>query len=93
MASIIVWFDEYVPVPTIKRERNSRPAIVSGNGSRDGSTAVAAISTTSYEMNDLHDVTAGERLCRVSVTISQNGAVVLDYDEARVNTERAEKLR
>jgi hypothetical protein len=93
MASIIVWFDEYFPVPTIKRERNSRPAIVSGNGSRDGSTAVAAISTTSYEMNDLHDVTAGERLCRVSVTISQNGAVVLDYDEARVNTERAEKLR
>ena len=93
MASIISVFEAYLPVPTKRRERNSRPAIVSGKGSRDASTVVAlVISAATNEVDNLYDVPVGESVSREGFAIAKDRAVVLDYDEARIDAKRSEEL-
>src|SRR6266496_4517448 len=91
IASIIVSFESYLPVPTISRDRNSRPAMVSGKRSSEVSTAVP-MSAASDEVNYLDDVAAVKRMGVKAVAISENRPVVLDHNESRIDSERVEQL-
>src|SRR6266550_6100355 len=98
MASIICAFDAYLPVPTMRRERNSRPAITNGCGSvtvaGEGKTARSlAISASAYEVDDFECVVLGKWKRREGGTITQNDGVVLDNDDAGIEPERGEKVR
>jgi hypothetical protein len=77
-------FDEYFPVPTRSRERNSRPAMVRGYGSRDASTEVAT-STAADEVHDLHHVSAGKGLRTEFFALAKDCAIVLDDYKAGID--------
>src|SRR5439155_4692358 len=71
--------DAYLPVPTIRRERYSRPARTKGSADR-------AISAASDEMDDLDAVAGGEPPGGV-VGARHHGAVHLDGDPPRSEPE------
>src|SRR5438132_4661725 len=73
--------DAYLPVPTIRRERYSRPA------SRKGSF----ISSAPDEMDDLDPVALAERGCPV-FGARHDGAVHLDRDATRPEPERRDEV-
>src|SRR2546423_12943623 len=96
MASIICAFEAYLPVPTIRRERNSRPATANGCGSvivaGEIRSACATVSASSDEVDDLEVVARcklnhGERR-----TVAQNGSVALDDDCPRVELQGREEI-
>src|SRR5689334_24900788 len=87
IARTISSFERYLPVPTIRRDRNARPAISSGASSA-GSTAdtVPVTSTSPDEVHQLYGITGRQR------GLAQPGspndeAVVLDHDRARIQPE------
>src|SRR5437660_12866517 len=82
MARSISALERYVPVPTSRREWNTRPPMVRGM-SFTTSTAVVIGSPASHEMHQLDGVARGD------AHVAQRGpaydaAVVLDDDGARV---------
>src|SRR3954463_11930124 len=90
IAAIICAFDAYFPVPTNSRERNSRPPMMNGVSSVGSRSGAAVTSPSSDEMHDLQHVTLAEHDRRVRVAIAQDGPVVLDHDEARIELQRGE---
>src|SRR2546423_5051178 len=96
IASIICAFEAYLPVPTISRERNSRPAIVNGCGSvivaEEIRSACATTSASAHEVDDLQRIVSCELYHRQGRAVAQNGSVALDDDSARVEVERGEKI-
>src|SRR5678809_215370 len=85
-------FDAYFPVPTRRRDRNSRPPITSGDTSRDVSSAIP-ISATTDEVDDLHNVSIIQCVRSVRIPVAENGAIVFDDNETRVDRKRAEEGR
>src|SRR5678815_2977457 len=79
IARIMSEFDAYLPVPTISRERNSRPPILSSETSSDVSRAIP-ISAPADEVHDLDDVSVVQRERRICIPVTENGPVMLDYD-------------
>src|SRR2546422_11702411 len=73
--------ERYLPVPTISRERYSRPA----------STKGSFTSSASHEMDDLHHVAVVERH-RAVLLPRDDGAVHLDRDAARAEPERSDEI-
>src|SRR2546430_7187330 len=96
MASIICAFDAYLPVPTIRRERNSRPAIANGCGSvivaGEIRSACAMLSASAHEVDDLELVVRCKLHHGEGRAVTQNGSVALDDDCPRVELQRREEI-
>src|SRR6478752_2832402 len=97
IASIICALDAYLPVPTIRRERNSCPATTNGSGSAsaagEGKTARSlVISPSADEVDDLEHIVGRERDGSKGRAIAQNYPVVLDDDRARLEFERRKQV-
>src|SRR5689334_8361556 len=90
MAAIICAFDAYFPVPTIRREWNSRSPMTNGVSSAVSRSGVAVTSASSDEVHDLEVVPRTEHDRRIGVAIAQDLPVVLDHDEAWVELQRGE---
>src|SRR4051812_28219519 len=99
IASIICAFDAYLPVPTIRRERNSRPAITNGLGSAnaavdDGlSKSACATSASPDKVDDLERVIRLQRQRSEGIAVAQNRSVALDHYYARIESQRCEEVR
>src|SRR4029453_10957413 len=78
--------ERYLPLPTMSRERYSRPATTKG------STLVMMDSTASDELDDLDGVAVAERGGRV-IRARNDGAVHLDGDAPRPERERRDHTR
>src|SRR5438874_6833318 len=105
IASIICAFDAYLPVPTIRRERNSRPAITKGCGSASVAVSCApaipeirsacaiGISAPAHEVHDLDRVVGGELERCKGGAVAKDGPIALDDHGARVETQRRKEFR
>src|SRR5215203_2688214 len=84
--------EAYFPVPTMRRERNSRPPISNLVSSAVVRSSAAVISAAANEMHDLEDVAVHQDERRVRVAVPQDRAVVLDHDETRIELQRGEEV-
>src|SRR3954463_12666931 len=76
IAAIICAFDAYLPVPTMRRERNSRSPMTKGVASEVSRSGVAVTSASSDEVHDLEVVTRAEHDRRIRVAVAQDLPVV-----------------
>src|SRR2546426_8723216 len=90
IARTIVSLSRYFPVPTMRRDWNVRPPMVSGV-SCAGSTAVVMRSPASHEVHQL-DRVALRHPHVPQRRAAHDAAVVLDHDGARIERERPEQL-
>src|SRR3954467_455963 len=97
IASIICALDAYLPVPTIRRERNSRPAMAKGCGSlrviEEIRSACATGSASAHEGDDLDGIVGCKLQLREGCPVAQNYSVALDDDCPRVEREGGKKIR
>src|SRR5690242_10351760 len=91
MARIISSLERYLPVPTSRREWNTRPPMVSGM-SFTTSTAVVIGSPSAHEMHQLDRVTLGDAHI-AQRRPAHDAAVVLDDHGARVELQRRQQLQ
>src|SRR5215210_1368866 len=89
IAAIICSFDAYFPVPTIRRERNSRPPINSGE-SWTG-RLIVAISAPAHEMHDLEDVAVAAHASAKRLAVAEDLPVVLDDHHPRGQRQRGQE--
>src|SRR6266853_1820741 len=90
IACVIVSLSRYFPVPTIKRDRNVRPPMVSGMSFRTASAVVIA-SSASHEMHEL-DRIARRHAHRGEGGPAHDRAIVLHHDGPRVEVQRLEQV-
>src|SRR4051812_25231121 len=82
-ACCMIWWVGYLPVPMIRRERNSRPAMTKGS--------IRLILSPADEVDDLDLVAVLNVGPRVGVALDDD-EVALDGDAARVDLEPGEKI-
>src|ERR1041385_3101538 len=91
MARSISSLERYLPVPTSRREWNTRPPIVRGM-SFTTSTAVVIGSPASHEMHQLHGVARSDAHV-AQRRAAHDVAVVLHHHGARVELQRGQELQ
>src|SRR5688500_17713952 len=85
-ASAITAWEGYFPVPTIKRDRNVRPAITKG------SENMSPAHSSPHEIHDLDFVAVADERRRVAIALDDR-QVVLDGDETRIDLQMFQQLQ
>src|SRR5687767_3322126 len=85
-AACMIWWDGYLPVPMIRRDANSRPAITKGSIASDYHRPSA------HEVDDFYLVAGLHRRRRVRVPLDDD-EVALDRDAAGIDAELRQQLR
>ena len=86
-------FEGYLPVPTIRRDANVRPAMTNGriNGHAHDWSTLEHVLPAADEVHDLDGIAVGDDDVGERVAL-ENGEVVLDGDAPRVDVELRQQV-